>query len=130
MFLAPTFMPRKPSDKTIKLKLDKLFSKMVREKNSCERCGSSSYLQCAHIYSRRYLNTRWDFDNALCLCSACHRWGHDKPIDFADFAIKVKGKDSIDRIRELAHKSTYSFKYQDKYEEFIEKYCKGSKVLL
>lgn len=41
-------------------------------------------LQCAHIYSRTYRNTRWDLKNLLCLCSGCHFYAHKNPLAFTE----------------------------------------------
>lgn len=54
-------------------KCDDLFSKLIRERDGwCQRCGSTEYLQCAHIIRRRYFGIRCSADNALALCRSCH----------------------------------------------------------
>jgi len=73
---------KKVSKSTLKNKADKLFSLFVRSLDHCERDGEVRYLQTAHIYSRRYVNLRYDIQNVLCLCARCHRWAHDNPLDF------------------------------------------------
>jgi len=82
-------MPRKPSKKTLRNKLDALVGKWVREKKTkgvCEYCGdkpkSKRNIQWCHIKSRRYLSVRWDLDNCFCLCGKCHRYFTDNPDDF------------------------------------------------
>lgn len=82
-------MPRKPSKRTYKRKLDQLVGKWCREIRSegkCERCGRSGNnpqdIQWAHIKSRRYLSTRWSLNNCFCLCATCHRWFTDNPDEF------------------------------------------------
>ena len=64
-----------------KRKADKLFSLFVRSLDHCEKCSSINNLQAAHIYSRRYVNLRYDIQNVLCLCSKCHFQWHDSPLD-------------------------------------------------
>jgi hypothetical protein len=39
-------------------------AELVRARGSCERCGTTENLQCAHIISRRYSQTRCRLDNA------------------------------------------------------------------
>jgi len=80
----------KRTPKSVKASCDKIFSKIIRSKGACERCGGVDNLQCAHIYSRKFGSVRFDEDNALCLCAKCHRWGHDHPLEFADFAHEIK----------------------------------------
>lgn len=61
-------------------KCDTTFSRIIRHKNACDRCSSRAFLQCAHIISRNYHGTRWDEENAMCLCSKCHLWWHREPV--------------------------------------------------
>lgn len=79
---------------------DKLFSKEVRSFGECQNCGSTKYLQTAHIVSRVYSATRCNFDNAYCLCAKCHYWFGKWPVDFARFVEKM-GTD-YDELRALA----------------------------
>ena len=62
-------------------KLDKLFSIIVRTRNSfdelnaCYTCGQIlpiKELQCGHFLSRRHFATRWNFDNARPQCNSCN----------------------------------------------------------
>ena len=56
-------------------KNDILFSQLIRfGKILCDRCGKERKLQCAHIFSRGFWNTRFDEKNAIALCSTCHDW--------------------------------------------------------
>ena len=68
---------------TIRNKLDKLVSQIVRDRGACQNCGSKNNLQAAHIFSRTYNNTRWDLDNLICLCASCHFFFHKNPLEFA-----------------------------------------------
>lgn len=71
-----------------------LHAKLVRDRDICEARdwpiwptphGCAGRLECAHIISRRYANTRTDLDNAICLCSSAHRYFTANPLDFAAF---------------------------------------------
>lgn len=65
---------------------DVLFSRLVRERDGrCLSCGSTDFLQCAHIISRSYKAIRTDFDNAVALCRRCHvRYTH-QPLEWKDW---------------------------------------------
>ena len=68
-------------------KCDTEFSKLVREKGFCEKCGARSIkMDCSHVIPRGNKTLRWDILNALCLCHRCHRfWAHGNPLDFTDW---------------------------------------------
>jgi len=81
----------KLSKTSLKKKMDKLFAEKVREMGFCQRCGKTSNLQCAHIYSRKNLSIRWDFENAVCLCAGCHLfWAHQEPVEFTNWVRDFK----------------------------------------
>lgn len=69
----------KASKSTLKRKLDKAVGEWCRSIGYCERCGKTEKLQWCHVSSRRYLVTRWDPDNFVCMCVTCHFWQHDNP---------------------------------------------------
>lgn len=73
------FRPYRSSN--VKKECDLLFSKIVRNRGVCDKCGNTTGLQCAHIISRNFSATRHDLDNALCLCSGCHMFWHHEPIE-------------------------------------------------
>jgi len=89
----------KPSKGSIKKRLDKVFSEIVREKGFCERCNKKENLQCSHIFSRSQLSVRWDLDNAFCLCAGCHLyWWHKNPIEAAEFTKQRLGEDKYKQL--------------------------------
>ena len=94
----------KTTRKKLRDQLDKLVSKLVRIRAGykCERCGKTSPLNTAHIFSRRNLSVRWDMENVLCWCVGCHFWGHQNPILFAEY---VKEKLGNEKYEELKRKS-------------------------
>jgi hypothetical protein len=75
-------------------KATRLHAMIVRGFGSCQRCGSTHALQCAHIISRKYGNTRTDLNNAFCLCASCHMYFTDNPVDFGTFTINEIGEDA------------------------------------
>lgn len=96
-------MPKKPSKTTIKRKADRLFSEYVRSKGYCEWCEKrTDGLECAHIFSRRFLVTRWEPINALSLCHACHRKWHDKPVEAVEWVKEYLGEDVYEELRYIA----------------------------
>lgn len=93
------------SRKTIRNKLDKIVSEVVRSRGYCVWCGNKRYelLQCAHIYSRANLAVRWDLTNCLCLCAACHFRGHQKPLEFSEFVREHLGDFKYTELRHRAN---------------------------
>lgn len=93
-------MTQKERSKLIK-KMDTLFSKIVRKIGECERCGKTGTgLQCAHIVSRKRFSLRWDLENAICFCYACHiHWQHKEPLDFVEWLKERYGEDIAERLK-------------------------------
>ena len=86
-------MMRKPSKTTLKRKLDKAVSEIVRSRGKCEHCERTENLQCAHIISRTNLNLRWNLQNLLCLCPNCHiNFAHKNPLMFAEWVKEYLGE--------------------------------------
>jgi len=65
---------RRKSRTALRNKADKLFSLAVREKGGweCWICGSTKQITCGHFVSRRYMATRWDFQNCRAECWSCN----------------------------------------------------------
>jgi len=84
--------------KGAKGKATKLHALIVRSRGVCEACGSGNQLQCAHIISRKYSNTRTSLDNAFCLCASCHRTFTDNPVDFGKFVTDMIGEERYDEL--------------------------------
>ena len=85
--------------------LDKLFSEYIRKRamnrvHGCERClgNKASYkqLHCAHMFSRRKHSVRFDSDNAVGLCSGCHRFLDDNALDKVRFFMLLLGQKGFD----------------------------------
>lgn len=88
--------------KGAKAKATKLHSLVVRARGACERCGSTSSLQAAHIVSRRYSATRTDERNAWCLCASCHFFLTHNPFEHVVFAHRTIGEVVYAELREKA----------------------------
>ncbi len=99
---------KKQTKSILTKKLDKICSDIVRIKGYCERCGPHihqeySILQCAHIYSRTYRSTRWDFLNLLCLCAGCHFAAHKKPLEFSEWVRDYLGEIKYQELKQRAN---------------------------
>jgi len=91
---------KKPSRKTLKNKLDKLAGEITRARGKCEVCGSKRELQWCHIFSRKFLNTRWDELNCRCWCASCHSKFHDSPLLMTEWVKKHLGEDNYELLKE------------------------------
>lgn len=95
---------RTPTQKA-KDKADILFSRIIRSKGACERCGESNVqLQCAHWISRRYAWTRTYEDNAFCLCAKDHHYFTDHPTEFGKWAIGMRSEDTYQAVLERSQR--------------------------
>ena len=74
---------------------DAMFRDLIRARDGCcRKCGGSSHLQVAHIFSRRFLRIRHHKTNALLLCAKDHLWAHHNPIEAGRFFQEQIGTDS------------------------------------
>lgn len=120
-------MPKKPSRKTIVIKLDKVFSEYIRRRYAkngiaeCVTCGKKDHwknLQAGHFMSRKHYATRWDEENVQVQCMACNVYRYGEQYLFA----KYLGQEKAD---ELLARSRTMVKLKDwELEEMIEKYKK------
>ena len=115
---------RKKSEKAkLKLKLNKLWSEIVRSKGVCEYCGRTEFLNAHHHYGKRAESTRWDLDNGVCLCPACHVYSsvfsaHQTPADFCRWIEKKRGKAWATRLRKK-HSEVVKYSVED-LEKLLE----------
>jgi len=84
-------------------KLDTLYSKIIRSKGYCDRCGKGGEMQTSHIFGRGNKRLRWVLDNAFCFCTDpygddCHRWWHNNRKESMEWA---EGERDLDELREL-----------------------------
>lgn len=109
---------KKPKRMTLRNKCDKLFSLYIRGRDKvCVRCGTSDRLQCAHVFSRRYLKVRFDPRNAFALCAGCHKYLTDYPIQHEDFFIDKMGRDEYYALRTEARDTKGKLDYDEVLEE-------------
>lgn len=95
---------------------DSIFGQRVRLRGKCERCYRTPpdvTLQCSHIVSRKYLQTRWSFDNALCLCLGCHHWWHHFPLEAEEWCRDLIGDDLYDDLKRRARRIGVKVDYDE-----------------
>lgn len=96
--------------------VDSLFSLEVRERAGwrCARCGDEfsrrrGWLHCSHFFNVRFFAVRYDFDNAIALCSKCHvgpgGYEYAKKTAYREFMILLLGPDRFEalRLKALTH---------------------------
>ena len=120
---------KKNSKRRLIKKIDKLFSEIVRSVGRCERCGKTTGLQNAHIYSRVHQSLRWDKLNCLCLCYACHIfWGHRNPMEFYRFVETKRTKQEMNYLETKATEITHN-KYEDLEKIYVDLKAETKKSL-
>jgi len=95
---------------------DELFSKLVRARDGhCQWPGcTSTTIYTHHIFSRRYLQTRWDMENGISLCIYHHSLqAHGDPENFRDFVIKRMGQQRFMALKARAYMSAAPVRVQD-----------------
>ncbi len=89
---------------------DALFSDYIRMKAgwNCEKCYKNfstrrKGLHASHFYGRRGKSTRWFEDNAAALCSYCHGWFEEHPLEHVKFFEKRLGREAFEKLTIRAH---------------------------
>lgn len=82
-------------------KLDREFSKYIRERDGwrCVLCGSMDRPECGHVFPRYARSTRWDKDNAFCMCHKCNQDHESDPKPYYEWYKKRFGPDAFDALR-------------------------------
>lgn len=115
----------------IKVKIrrtDTLFSNFIRDKDQwiCQRCktpydkhstSDRQGLHCSHFYGRGREGTRFEPDNCISLCMACHlRWGHgDERDEYKAFMLRKLGESRFQSLMVQA----YQYKKRDDKMDLI-----------
>ena len=103
--------------KGLKGKADREFSLAIRTIGRCEFCGKRDTLQCMHIISRRYAQTRTSFRNAYCGCAGCHLKYTANPLLFAEKVLESNLGPYVESERLKAYSTTApKVDWQDRYE--------------
>lgn len=94
---------KKRTKSAMKKEADRLFSLAIRGRDKhCVDCGTTAFLQCAHLFSRRYLATRFDARNAVTLCRGCHLKYTVRPLEWDNWMLDHWGADLYAEMRALA----------------------------
>ena len=121
---------KKKSIKTLKLKLDKIFSEYIRRRVAdkfgnveCVTCGKVMHWKeahCGHWISRAKLNTRFDERNCNVQEAGCNTFRNGEPQKYWIYMEKKYGREVMD---ELIQKSNEIVKLTPSwYEERIAHY--------
>ena len=95
---------KKVNRKTVIKKLDAIFSKYIRLKNSnngqceCYTCGKLmdwTEAQNGHFYTRGRYSTRWDESNVRCQCVGCNVFLHGNYINYTRNMVNEIGMDKL-----------------------------------
>jgi len=89
-------------------KADADYSRQIREraKFTCEKCGSKPHpkgLHAHHLFTRTIKATRFDPDNGVALCYACHMRAHQYQEDTRAFFAEKMGQARFDALAARAH---------------------------
>lgn len=119
---------------------DLWFSKYVRlfwaDQNllaQCCTCGKRHGIKTmdnGHYLSRRYLNTRWVFENAGPQCKFCNRYNQGNAPAMALWIEKHHGPNWLEKLNTMAHwrssgKTTYDIRQiADKYRTLLNDLCR------
>jgi hypothetical protein len=115
---------KKPGKKTLKNKMDKLYSEIIRSGGDCEVCGKPAR-DAHHFIGRKNLNLRWDLRNGVRLCFQHHTGGnqsaHNDPVWFVDWFKKHRPDDYEYLIKKKNEVRTfYLSDYEEIYKELKE----------
>ena len=82
--------------KELKKKDEKWRERIFKRDGRCIICGSTQYLQGAHIFSRQYRVLRWHPTNGVILCRRHHIfWQPNHPVEFYWAVEKKVGKKKL-----------------------------------
>lgn len=88
---------KKPTRKSLVIKLDTVFSQYIRRKDAideiatCVTCGKKDHwkkLQNGHFMSRRHYSTRWDENNVGVQCYSCNITNQGMQYAFSKYLTK------------------------------------------
>jgi len=83
---------------------DSLFAAFIVHRDGCcQKCGTTSYLQCSHHISRGRLATRYDPENAVAHCRGCHKTFTENPPLHLEWIIDRMGADEYELLLDRAY---------------------------
>ena len=96
--------------KQLTAKLDKLFSKFIRLRDSSNgffKCCSCRQLKpyeqadCGHFINRRWMTCRWREDNCHAQCRSCNRFDEGNAVGYTMFMIDKYGKEHVEYLQTI-----------------------------
>lgn len=124
---------KKPNRSKLVKKLDVVFSKYIRLKDSkngigtCVTCGKKDHwknLQAGHFMSRKHYSTRWDENNVKIQCAACNVFRYGEQFLFSKYLGNNLSEELLDKSRRLVKFTNIEL------EEMILHYSNKLKVFL
>ena len=128
--------PAKSEWKKLRDKLDAIFSKFIRLRDSdengiikcctCDSRKSWKKVDCGHFIPRQYLSTRWEESNCHAQTKDCNGF-HGGRMDLHEkHIIKLHGQSEVDRLNlKMKHEKASPVKiYEFELQEMIEIYTK------
>lgn len=126
---------RKPSESTLKDKLDRVFSVYIRLRDAnndgyirCISCGKIVHWKesdCGHFVNRSHMGTRFSERNCNAQCRKCNRFDEGNNIGYTRGLIKKHGIKVINDLEVKKH--TFSKMSEFDYEISIDYYQKEAK---
>ena len=76
--------------KSIIQRMDKKAREVIRlrDEGVCQWCRRNKGTDVHHIRRRKYYTTRWELNNLILLCRACHSEVENNPISFGIWFVK------------------------------------------
>lgn len=127
----------KKSYKTLKNKLDKVFSKFIRLRDTkdgygkcctCQRVFPYEEIQAGHYISRTYLAVRWNEQNVHGQCMGCNCFKKGALDKYSLFLVRTYGSEILNSLNKKKH-GLIKFKKVD-LEMMIEEYENKIKEIL
>jgi hypothetical protein len=88
-----------PKRKTLKTKLDRIFSLYIRKRDAaCVLCGSTQNPNNGHLFSRRALSTRWCEINCNQQCYPCNFRHTMDFYPYQNWFVKKHGQEAYDEL--------------------------------
>jgi Bacteriophage Lambda NinG protein len=124
---------RKPKEKTLKAKLDEIYSRWLRRSNANEQGNITCYCgavvpweesDCSHYIPRGCLALRYDVRNTTPSCRRCNRFMGGNLQAYALYLERRYGTEILQTLEKEKHKITKNFPYQiliDFYSEELRK---------
>lgn len=121
----------------MKDKLDKIFSKFIRLRDSdgdgfgeCCTCSKRLHWKeahCGHFISRRHLSVRWDERNTALQCPYCNTYNQGQQYFFSLFIDKRYGKGTVEELIQKSKETVRMTKWD--YQPLIDSYKEKVKQL-